>query len=215
MARNTVIFGDSYSTFEGYIPEGYDTYYSPEAFPENGVTKAEQTWWHQVVKEADLRLLLNNSWSGSTIGYIGYDNRDCSGDSSFIFRLRQLEKQGFFAENRVDTVFVFGGTNDSWADAPLGVEKLQDWEEQDLYCVLPAVFCFFKSLKAQLPEAEIYCLINTELKPEITSAMRRACSAYEITPVCFETIEKISGHPTVHGMRQICDAVLQVMRQHL
>ena len=24
---NVLIFGDSYSTFEGYVPEGYDVYY--------------------------------------------------------------------------------------------------------------------------------------------------------------------------------------------
>ena len=29
-AKNIVIFGDSYSTFEGWVPEGYSHYYSPK-----------------------------------------------------------------------------------------------------------------------------------------------------------------------------------------
>jgi len=28
--KNILIFGDSYSTYEGYIPEGYPTYYSSQ-----------------------------------------------------------------------------------------------------------------------------------------------------------------------------------------
>ena len=31
--NNVLIFGDSFSTFEGYIPEGYATWYSKEETP--------------------------------------------------------------------------------------------------------------------------------------------------------------------------------------
>ena len=73
-----LIFGDSYSTFESYIPEGYVTWYSEGEKPYTDVTKVTETWWHQVVSEIDADLIQNNSWSGSTIGYTGYDNADCS-----------------------------------------------------------------------------------------------------------------------------------------
>ena len=111
MKNNTLIFGDSYSTFKGYAPEGYAIYYSENERPETDVTQVSQTWWYQVVEKADLKLVLNNSWSGSTIGYTGYNNTDCSKSSSFIYRLRQLIENDFFAKNQIDTVFVFGGTN--------------------------------------------------------------------------------------------------------
>ena len=86
MKNNTLIFGDSYSTFKGYIPEGYEVYYSEEENSETDVRKVEETWWFQVFKEKNFNLMLNNSWSGSTIGYTGYDNEDCSGSSSFPYK---------------------------------------------------------------------------------------------------------------------------------
>jgi hypothetical protein len=73
---NTLIIGDSYSTFKGYIPEGYAPYYTNE--PGNtDVRRVEETWWHQLQAETDCRILLNNSWSGSTICHTGYDGVDC------------------------------------------------------------------------------------------------------------------------------------------
>ncbi len=211
MKENVIIFGDSYSTFANYIPEGYAVYYSETPRPETDVTKVEQTWWHQVITEADLHLVQNNSWSGSTIGYTGWDGRDNSATSSFICRLRKLIADGFFAENKIDTVFVFGGTNDSWCDAPLGESKEADFQESDLYTVLPAVNCFLRLLRETLPQAKIYCLMNNELKPEIASCMEKACEKYRITPVTFDVIDKRSGHPTVQGMKDIKNRVLAVM----
>lgn len=211
MKNNTLIFGDSYSTFKGYVPEGYAIYYSENERPETDVTQVSQTWWHQVVTEADLNLVLNNSWSGSTIGYTGYNNTDCSKSSSFIYRLRQLIENDFFAKNQIDTVFVFGGTNDSWSNAPLGEIKYSDWEEKDLFSVLPAICYFLNLLKELLPQAKIYCLINTEIKPEIASCMKNACKKYGITPIAFDKIDKMCGHPTIQGMKDIKDCVLNIL----
>ena len=211
MSNNVIIFGDSYSTFENFVPDGYAVYYSENESPETDVTKVEQTWWHQVVENAELNLILNNSWSGSTIGYTGYDNVDCSKSSSFIYRLKQLIENGFFLENKIDTVFVFGGTNDSWSNAPLGEIKYSDWEEKDLFSVLPAICYFLNLLKETLPQAKIYCLINTEIKPEIASCMETACKTYNITPVTFDKIDKKCGHPTIQGMKDIKDRVLNAL----
>lgn len=213
MKNNTLILGDSYSTFNGYIPEGYAVYYSENDRPETDVTRVEQTWWYQVMEEADLKLVLNNSWSGSTIGYTGYNNTDCSKSSSFIYRLKQLVATDFFVKNQIDKVFVFGGTNDSWSNAPLGEMKYDHWEDNELYFVLPAVCYFLNFLKETLPQADIYCLINTDIKPEIASCMEKACEKYHITPITFNSIDKKSGHPTIQGMKNIKDRVLKVINK--
>jgi hypothetical protein len=213
MKNNTLIFGDSYSTFKGYVPDGYAVYYPENDKFETDVKNVCQTWWHQVMGEAGFKLALNNSWSGSTICYTGYDNEDCSKSSSFIYRLRQLIEKGFFEENQIDTVFVFGGTNDSWSNAPLGEIKYSDWEEKDLFSVLPAVCYFLNLLKETLPQAKIYCLINTKIKPEIASCMKNACEKYHITPITFNSIDRKCGHPTIQGMKNIKDSVLKVMNK--
>lgn len=206
MPNNAIIFGDSYSTFKDFIPEGYATYYPQNA---TDVTEVSETWWHQVVTETNLNLILNDSWSGSTIGYTGYNNNDCSQTSSFIFRLKKLTESGFFQQNKIDTVFVFGGTNDNWSNAPLGTEKYENWEDSDLYSVLPAISYFFKTLKDTVPNADIYCLINTNLKPEILGGLKNACKKYGITDIAFEKIDKAGGHPTVKGMQDIKNKVLE------
>ena len=211
--ENTLIFGDSYSTFKEYVPKGYAVYYSETERPETDVTKVEQTWWYQVVEEATLKLALNNSWSGSTIGYTGYNNTDCSKSSSFIYRLKELIDNGFFVKNQIDKVFVFGGTNDSWSNAPLGEAKYSNWEEKELFSVLPAICYFLNFLKETLPQADIYCLINTDIKPEIATCMKNACEKYQITPITFNSIDKKCGHPTIQGMKNIKDSVLKVINK--
>ena len=66
--QTVAVLGDSYSTFEGFIPKGYATWYSPTAPPETtDVNKVEQTWWWQVIKEGGYKLGNINSYSGATI----------------------------------------------------------------------------------------------------------------------------------------------------
>lgn len=210
--KNVVIFGDSYSTFKGFIPEGYAFYYSPESKPETDVTKVEETWWHLLLSETGSNLVLNNSWSGSTIGYTGYNNSDRSKSSSFIYRFEVLLKDGFFKENQVDSVFIFGGTNDSWANVALGEEFIDSEDEKDFFCVLPAVSHFLKRVKTALPNTNIYCLINTDLKPEIACTMKECCEKYGIFAVAFEQIDKRCGHPTIKGMQDIKNQILEALK---
>ena len=213
LKNNALIFGDSYSTFKGCVPVGYPAYYSEIESTETDVTQVSQTWWYQVIKEANINLILNDSWSGSTIGYTGYDNKDCSKTSSFIYRLKQLIDNGFFAKNQIDTVFVFGGTNDSWSNAPLGETMYNDWQQKDLFSVLPAVCYFLNELKQILPYAKIYCLINTDIKIEIASCMKNACEKFNIIPITFGEIDKKCGHPTIQGMKDIKNTVLNVLNK--
>ena len=157
MSKKIVIFGDSYSTFEGHIPVGYDPYYSEEGIvPDCPVSKMhlEQTWWHRLISATGAELVLNNSWSGSTFSYTGY-NGDCSTTSSFIRRFRQLKENGFFKENKIDTVLVFGGTNDSWVPAPLGEVKYSGWDEEDFKCARPAICYLMDAMKRELEGAKI------------------------------------------------------------
>lgn len=210
MLKNILIFGDSYSTYEGYIPEGFATYYSPQGRPNTAVCKmsVDDTWWKRLMNQTGATLVQNNSWSGSTLGHTGYAG-DCSQTNSFIYRYRQLRQKGFFDDKQVDTIFVFGGTNDSWAGAPLGELKFSDWEEQDLFQVLPAFCYFMDTVKKDFPKAEIRFIINCDIKPEIMEGARLAGEQLGINVVQLKDIDKDSGHPTIKGMSQICEQVLK------
>lgn len=200
------LLGDSYSTFTGYIPEGYAVYYRPEGRPETDVTAVEQTWWHHLLRETDAELVRNCSWSGSTICHTGYDGEDCC-KKSFIARFDRLAAEGFFADHPVDTVLIFGGTNDTWAGSPLGEEIRDGQTAADLYAVIPAIYYLARRMREVLPDARVVFLENTGLKPEIVAAMRDAAAAYGHghLPLC--DIDKSHGHPTILGMRRIADQV--------
>ena len=204
-----MIFGDSYSTYEGHIPSGYAVYYSGHRKTLPDVFDVKNTWWRRILDATDSTLVQNNSWSGSTIGYTGYNNSDCSHSSSFIYRFEKLLKEDFFKSNKIDTLFVFGGTNDSWSNAPLGKLKYDEIEDNDLFCVLPAISYFANRLKEELSETRIIFIGNCNIKNEITNAMRSVCEHYGLDYVELSEIDKLNGHPTELGMEQICNQILE------
>lgn len=212
MKSNVMIFGDSYSTFKGFVPEGFKVYYPENDEHETELTDVSQTWWYQVVNEAGFNLVLNNSWSGSTVCYTGYGNADCSKSSSFIYRLKKLIAEGFFEQNKIDKVFIYGWSNDSWCNAPLGEEKHSDFKEEDLYFVLPGASYFLRLLRETLPQAEIYCFINGGIKGEISSVIKKVCQQQDITTATVGDIEKLYGHPTIKGMKEIKEIVLKTLK---
>ena len=215
MIHNFVIFGDSYSTHKDYIPTGYKFYYCDGGrAPDQPVTNmtAEQTWWGRLLQNTDAKLVLNNSWSGSTIGYTGYEG-DCSTTSSFICRYEKLLASGFFDTNQIDTIFVFGGTNDSWSNAPLGTEKFSDWKKEDLFCVLPAICYFMTQLKQNHPNTRILFIINCDIKEEIIACITNVAMRIGVETVTLHGIDKNSGHPTATGMQQIYEQIIEYLNK--
>ncbi|MBO5060284.1 MAG: hypothetical protein J6C82_05155 [Clostridia bacterium] len=208
---NVFILGDSYSTFEGFIPNGYATYYTNAGREETDVSKVEQTWWHQLLEDTESTLLKNCSYSGTTICNTGYDGRDCT-DISFIARFDKLIEENYFVENKVDTFFLFGGTNDSWADSPIGELMYSDWKKEDLFCVLPAFCYLLNQVNINLPNTKVICIVNTELKSEIAESFKLACKRYSIDFVQLNEIDKKCGHPTIKGMKQIKDQILDCIK---
>ena len=215
MIGRFMILGDSYSTFTGHIPEGYITYYTfPDGFCEGHVSRMQldETWWKRFIKATGAELVLNDSWSGSTICYTGYEG-DCSTTSSFIFRYRQLKEHGFFENNKLDTLFVFGGTNDSWVPAPLGEMKFDGFDESDLVCALPAICYLMGSLKHDLPDTRIVFIANCDINEQIVSCMKAAALRFGVEVVELSGVEKRDSHPTPLGMEQICNQILESLKE--
>ena len=209
-AENVVIFGDSYSTFQGYIPEGYATWYSPRRFGANDVTDVNQTWWMQVCTTMGYKLLENNSYSGSTVCNTGYNGQDYS-DRSFVNRA-----EGIVSGRTVpDVILILAGTNDSWAGAPIGEVKYSDWTEKDCYSFLPAYCRMMDTLTRLAPKARIVSIINDGLKPEVTLGIAEISLHYarvtgsKVEYIQLENIDKLVNHPSVAGMKQIAGQVCE------
>ena len=118
-------------------------------------------------------------------------------------------EENFFSENKIDLMLIFGGTNDSWINAPIGELCFSDWTEEQLKCVLPA-FCYLIH-RAKEVVGEVVVLLNTGLKPEITDGFRDACQQSGVRYLYLQEIEKEHGHPTEVGMEQIAEQVAAQM----
>lgn len=198
------ILGDSYSTFEGYIPEGNVTWYTPK--PREGqtdVTNVRQTWWWQLINEGGYILGINDSYSGATISYTGYRQEDYR-DRSFITRLSRIVPS--------DILLIFGGTNDSWAGVPMGEFVYDDLRLGHLYEFRPALGKLLTEAQNRFPGTRIVYIINSELKEDITSSIIEVCKKTGVEYVMLHDIEKISGHPSVAGMAEIRRQVEAVLK---
>lgn len=204
-SKSISILGDSYSTFQGYLqPDTNAVWYWDNVEAMNtDVHHVRETWWHQFIKKNGYRLCVNNSFSGSTICYSGYktvgpDFTDYS-DRAFVTRLDKL--------GCPDIIFVFGGTNDSWAGSPIGEYKYSGWTREDLFSFRPAMACMLEKMIDHYPNVKIYFLLNDDLREEIDESVKVICSHYEVDLIELVDIHKINGHPSVKGMRQICEQI--------
>ncbi len=207
--KKILIFGDSYSTYVGYNPNGYAVYYPQGAIP--CVDDVSKTWWHMLEKETESHIVMNNSWSGSTVCNRRYGDEDCSNTNSFIHRLDLLIADGFFEKNEIDCVIVFGGTNDSWTGHPCGEPQYSDWTYGDKMVVLPGYSCFIDKLLSVVPKEIVCAVVNSELRADFTKGVADICEHYGIKRIQLENIDKINGHPTFKGMTAIKEQVVDAL----
>ena len=195
--KKVSVLGDSYSTFVGVIPSNYSSFYPNDR---NDVTKIEQTWWSLYVKAKGYALEKNDSWGGTTICGTGYGGMNSS-YSNFISRVDSL--------GNPDIIFVFGGTNDAWANSPMGEYQYSDWSKDDCKYFRPALACLIDMLQKRYAQAEICFILNSELREPINESMREVCKHYNVKLVELHDIEKQNGHPSINGMKSICDQLLE------
>lgn len=144
------IMGDSISTYDGYIPEGFVVFY-----PQNGEVKdVSQTWWMKLLDDTGMELCMNDSSSGSTcVGdSLDIDNPQygCSG-----YRISLIAgKQG----KMPDIIIVYMGTNDLLKGIPLGDnDGTQLVEEGMVENFSDAYTLILDQLESNYPMAQIYC----------------------------------------------------------
>ncbi len=211
---NVLIIGDSYSTYSGWLPEGYKTYYNGSKLD---LTDVSQTWWRQLIDATNASLCRNDSWSGTTICDTAYNGGNASATgsaSSFITRFDALVEQDYFKRHPVDTVLILGGTNDTWANSPVGEAKYEGWTAQDKKQVLPAFAYLLDRIQTELPDARVLNIVNVLLSGEIKSGMQTICAHYGVENLMLSNFNTQDNHPTVSGMTTIKDQILSYLTAH-
>ena len=74
-AKTFSIMGDSISTFEGCVPDGYTLFYNDERLERSGVLRPEDTWWSHAVRGLGGTVLADSAWSGSMVEGRGLPRR--------------------------------------------------------------------------------------------------------------------------------------------
>jgi len=203
------IIGDSYSTFEGYIPDGYITWYFGDESRnhDNDCCKVDSTWWARLAKRNEFELLYNSSYSGSTICDIGYDGKDMKA-SSFITRLKRdiATEEGYPGRcgHFPDLLFIFGATNDAGARTALGSALTKEnWKEANLNQVLPATSYMLGYLTERMKDTRIVFIINTGFPDGLTEGIKTCCKNFGVEALELKDIDKQNGHPSMKGMSQV------------
>lgn len=140
--------GDSITTYNGYMPEGYATYY-----PHGDINRGSKTWWKQLLAETGMNLATNASWSGSKISGNSQDSTGETGCSDA--RVQAL------ASGEVDPniIVVFIGTNDFAANVACGDFSwpAQRPSEGVITSFAQAYLLLLYKLHETYPDADVYC----------------------------------------------------------
>lgn len=150
------ILGDSISTYDGWIPEGYNVFY-----PFDGeLTDVSQTWWKGLMEDTGMELCANNSSSGST----------CAGDSLCVDNPSYGCSEGrlsllYGSQGRLpDIIIIYMGTNDLLTGMPIGDnDGTQLVEEGDIENFSDAYCLMLDKLASYYPTAQIYCCSLTQV----------------------------------------------------
>ena len=210
------IVGDSFSTFKNWIPQGNAVWYPPEEGTGgngtgNDVTSVQQTWWWQIADRTGMTLYLNDSWSGSTICGTGYDGANTLATSAMVTRVKTHMGETKVLEPKPNIIFILAGTNDSWANSPIGSVQYSNWSESDLMSTLPAFCCMIDYLQTWNPGCRIINIVNPDIKSEIKNGFVTACEHYGIENLVLSGISLTSGHPNSTGMKAIANQIIAIL----
>ncbi|MBE6575745.1 MAG: hypothetical protein E7654_05690 [Ruminococcaceae bacterium] len=169
--KTVSILGDSISTYEGFSNNtAYNsTIGSNTIYYSDGRLGVElpDTWWRQTIDALDMKLLVNNSWSGSTVFY------PRKGANSVGYRTRCVNLHNDRTGEEPDVIIVFIGTNDfSYYQSTLGTAEIdydaliKTVDDGTYHYASPKTTCeayavMLHKMITRYPDAEIYCMTPT------------------------------------------------------
>lgn len=225
MEKTFSILGDSVSTLFGCSrPQGAEYYTAYRGYG-SGVYYFSDTWWGQLIDAAGGRLLVNDSFSGSTVSSIFPDDDiSCaSGDR----RTSSLGENG----EAPDVILIFMGINDRGYGVKL--EPTSDAEKGSPAVFSEAYRLMLDKIRSNYPRAKVFCMtlplperdgypptsnakrISGEYSRVIAEcAAEKGCGVIDISNM--EPYTTVDGlHPNACGMKMIAKAVLDAFEGSL
>ncbi|MBR5465179.1 MAG: hypothetical protein IKU77_05245 [Alistipes sp.] len=221
--KSIAILGDSYSTYGGWIPDGYLTWYGIDGVDgknssKNDVGSVADTWWHQLMTKYDCTLLINSSYSGSSICYTGYKtDSNPTGDERKTAFITRMKSDLAASRIKPEVILILGGTNDHYAGAPSGEIRYADWTEEQLKCFFPAFAYMLDYLIKEHPTARIINIQNDCFSTEEQQSIATITAHYQVQNIVLKNIKGSAnlqgGHPTKATMARIAEQVDQAIHE--
>ena len=167
-AKTFSIMGDSISTFEGCVPDGYTLFYNDERLERSGVLRSTDTWWSHAVRALGGTVLADSAWSGSMVEGAGFPAASSPERAAAL-----LGPDG----QAPDAVLVFIGINDyGWGSAEA---QAAGHSHAMPHCIDPATVpeqiagtapadaverfgaayrTMLRNIRAAAPDAAVYCI---------------------------------------------------------
>ena len=201
--KTVSILGDSISTYKGYVPDGYSCFYP---YPTADLGDVNQTWWMQVINKLGMKLLKNNSYSGTCVSE-GTGSNSTVQDS----RLKEL----LFGTEAPDVILIFMGSNDC------GSQYVKYDTFKSSYKVM------LDKIRALCPNSEIYLMTLPPSKlyaesdrVEYNEVIRQYAKDYNLPLIemndtyngddCSKYLVD-SAHQNLAGMTKLAEAVVKGM----
>jgi hypothetical protein len=73
----------------------------------------------------------------------------------------------------------------------------------------PALAYLLDTLQKLYPKAKVVSILNSELQEEVNESMRTVCQHYGVQLIELHDIDKQNGHPSISGMKSICEQLLE------
>ncbi len=198
------VLGDSISTYQGYLPEGFASFYPYATADLNDVY---QTWWMQFINHYGMKLLSNNSWGGSAVA------GNANSAAQKVARLQHLI-EGYTVP---DVILIFMGAND--AASPYIDVQLFDAAYEKM----------IENIKLLAPNAEIIVctlpslpLYSENDQIEYNEVIRKHASNNGCTIIEFEQVftrSEISNylvdsaHPDFAGMKKLAEQAINTLKE--
>ncbi|MBR5289500.1 MAG: DUF4886 domain-containing protein, partial [Erysipelotrichaceae bacterium] len=225
------IYGDSISTFAGYIPvaDGFNLEHLARYPQDNLLTDVNETWWMQVISSLDSVLGINDSWRGATVSGAKPVTTGTTGENASFANLTRVQNLG--SNGTPDIILFYGGTNDlahvdkigtfDVSTAPsqvqLTTKKWDNLADGYVHTLLRLKYYYPNAvILAMLPTVTENYYYNTKLM-EANAVLKQICDHYDIPYVdlteCGLTVDMLPDgiHPDAEGMDHITDAVLKAL----
>ncbi len=186
--KKVSIIGDSISTFAGYIPIGYSSWYPHEGDRSSDVVSVNDTWWEKLIDATNSTLEVNASWSGSRVTTL-------ANVPNFDDRVSVI--------GNPEVIIIALGTNDSSNNVEIGDIDFNA-DSYDLTKFAPAYIKGLQDTLATYPNARIIC-IAFDMAVAYQNAINTIANHYGIDYIYVGDISDV--HPNKAEMQAVYERI--------